>query len=524
MSIRGRLVVMCFVVALLPAIPLTLLVQNLIDKSLNVGLSETMSDALESGMEISRKYMIRLQLEFEEDVLLATRLFQEAVPDSIRVGTALRQSDLLGESDGYALSEDAPPSEHPAYTDLPADLAAFSSVPALAGLADGSPVTARTPHLEVPDGLTFYETESKSVQLALWDPAGPGGGNKLLLIRPTDPEFLSGAGELLASRQIFAQLRFARERLSKSFFYPFIIIYGIALVVALGLALLMGERMSSPIRRLSSAAAEVATGNWRIRIERNVGGEIGGLTDAFNSMVGRLDGQQRRLLDMEKMAAWREMARHLAHEIKNPLLPIRLAVQEMRDQYGGDDDNYMEFLTESTRVVEDELEHLQRLVKEFSSFAKMPGLSLSSASLEKLTADVAKLYPKAETRISTDRAMIDFPFDQDQIRRVLVNLFDNAIAAGEGGGQAVIEIRVERRGESAALIFKDNGPGIEKEHLERIFDPYFTTRGNGTGLGLAIVKSIVLMHGGTIEAASSKGEGATFTVTFPIAGPGEKER
>ena len=102
------------------------------------------------------------------------------------------------------------------------------------------------------------------------------------------------------------------------------------------------------------------------------GGEVGRLIDAFNMMVSRLDAQRRRLTDMEKMATWREMARHLAHEIKNPLLPIRLTVQEIRDQYRGDDDRYKEILADSTRVVNDEVNHLTRLVKEFSSFARMP--------------------------------------------------------------------------------------------------------------------------------------------------------
>jgi two-component system nitrogen regulation sensor histidine kinase NtrY len=232
-----------------------------------------------------------------------------------------------------------------------------------------------------------------------------------------------------------------------------------------------------------------------------------------------LDAQQRRLLDMEKIAGWREMARHLAHEIKNPLLPIRLAVQEMRDQYKGDDETYKAFLKDSTRVVEDELGHLNRLVKEFSTFAKMPGLSPTVGSLERLVADVAKLYPQVETQIDADGKLPEFPFDADQMRRVLVNLFDNAVSVTPEGGSAKVRTSIQLRDNGAALVFSDNGPGIDTEHIPRVFDPYFTTRTTGTGLGLALTKSIVVMHGGTIAVESPASGGATFTLTLPLSGP-----
>jgi two-component system nitrogen regulation sensor histidine kinase NtrY len=254
-------------------------------------------------------------------------------------------------------------------------------------------------------------------------------------------------------------------------------------------------------------------------LRRETGGEIGRLIDAFNLMVSRLDTQQRRLLDMEKIAGWREMARHLAHEIKNPLLPIRLAVQEMRDQYRGDDETYRDFLTDSTRVVEDELGHLSRLVREFSAFAKMPGLSPTVGSLERLVADVARLYPQVETRLDADSALPAFLFDADQIRRVLVNLFDNAVSVSSDGSQAAITIAIKRRADAAVLVFSDNGPGIAGENIPRVFEPYFTTRTTGTGLGLALTKSIIVMHEGTIEVESPERGGAAFTVTLPLCGP-----
>ena len=171
------------------------------------------------------------------------------------------------------------------------------------------------------------------------------------------------------------------------------------------------------------------------------------------------------------------------------------------------------------RVIEDELSHLSALVKEFSSFARMPEMMPRTGLLEPLVQDVAKLYPQIDTHITTHPGLPEFPFDADQLRRVLTNLFDNAASVAREGASPVVRISLSRQGEDAVLVFSDNGPGIRSEHVDRVFDPYFTTRKEGSGLGLAMVKNIILLHGGTIGVQSSEGEGATFTITLPIAGP-----
>jgi nitrogen fixation/metabolism regulation signal transduction histidine kinase len=341
----------------------------------------------------------------------------------------------------------------------------------------------------------------------------------MLLYKSTDPEFIARAEQLLLGRQLFAQLRLSQAKLSRSFFYPFISIYAIILVISLLVAFFMSERLAAPIRQLVDATSAVAGGNWHIQLRQKTGGEIGNLVDSFNRMVKRLDAQRRRLIDLEKMASWREIGRHLAHEIKNPLLPIRLTVQEIKDQYSGKDERYREMLSESVRVVEDELSHLQSLVKEFSSFAKMPGLKPVSGSLVKLVKDVARLYPQTDVTIDADRDLPQSVFDPDQMRRVLVNLFDNSLSVLPDPAQATVEVRIRPDGDHMVLTFADNGPGIPAGNIERIFDPYFSTRKDGTGLGLAMVKNIILLHDGTIEAHSRKNEGATFTIRLPIKGP-----
>jgi nitrogen fixation/metabolism regulation signal transduction histidine kinase len=519
MSIRYRLVGLCVVVALLPAIPLSILVSNLLEKSFNVGLSDTMEDALDSGVSVSRKHLEVLHRAFEEETARVVSRLGGAAPDSAQVTALLSGPDTPDALDGFFMAGD--PTEaalaSPALThDLPRELADFAPALLASGLLDNTTLAKRPGARVHRPGLVCYETENRVAQFARWAP--PDGGAPLLFYKRTDPEFMAHAANLIAGRQVFAQLRLSKERLNRSFFYTFAIVYGAVLAVSLAIAFLISERLAAPIRRLVDATSAVADGDWSIRLQQKAGGEIGSLVAGFNRMVGRLDSQRRRLIDLEKIASWREIGRHLAHEIKNPILPIQLTVQEMRDQYKGDDENYAALLSESVRVVEDELNHLRNLVKEFSTFARMPGLSLVPGSLGELVRDVARLYVNAEVVIDEEPGLPKISFDPDQMRRALVNLFDNSISVNPLGERVRISIRMWRTAGDIGLRFTDSGPGISAEDIPRIFEPYFTTRKGGTGLGLALVKSIVLLHGGTVEVHSRRGEGASFTITLPLAG------
>jgi two-component system nitrogen regulation sensor histidine kinase NtrY len=514
MSIRSRLVVMCVVVAILPAIPLSLLVQSLIEKSFDLGLSPTVEEALQSGIGISQTHLSMLHAEFEEDVARAIGDIDTTESGAVS-GPGLDLLDRIAGLETNGASK-AAATTAPSRRGIDG-IAAASRVSAIAG---GAALVERPAGPAHPADLVFYDTGDRSIQLAVW-----GGKNGVVFYKKTDPEFLREAGRVIEGRQIFAQLRLAKPSLKRSFFYPFVIIYALILALALSIALLIAERLSDPLRRLAAGADTVAEGDWSYRLDVRSAGEIGRLVDAFNGMVSRLDAQRRRIVDMERIATWREMARHLAHEIKNPLLPIRLTVQELRDQYKGDDPHYRGVVGESVRVIEDELDHLQNLVKEFSSFARMPDLAPRVESLAPLVGDVAMLYPQIDIRVDTDPALEPFVFDPDQIRRVIVNLLDNAQAVLSGAEHPEVRIALRREADDAVIEVSDNGPGIADEDLARVFEPYFTTREEGSGLGLAIVKNIVLLHGGTIEARASRvfPRGAAFVIRLPLAGP-ESER
>lgn len=506
MSIRFRLVVLCLLIALLPSVPLSLLVKSLLEKSFDVGLSETVEGALESGVVVSRKHLDRLHADFQaavESAIASSRDGSDAagsIPPGVDGVVVLTPLDPRNTASGNAES-------------LPGVLRAYASSDSLAALLQriGAVQQRRA------DGdIHYLESQDRGWQLALWQDR--------LFYHRNDPEFLEHANRLLAGRQIFAQLRLTQGKLSSSFFYPFIIVYAVILLLSLGLAFMMSERLSRPIRELARGAKVVAEGDWDYRLNVKAGGEVGRLVRAFNGMVARLDAQRLRLVDMERMATWRDMARHLAHEIKNPLLPIRLTVQELKDQYKGDDKQYADMLDESTRVIGDELNHLTKLVKEFSSFARMPDINPADGAVEPLVRDVARLYPQLHTGIECEEGLPDFRFDPDQIRLVLVNLFENSASVRASD----VRVSVGKVGWDVVIMHSDNGPGIPRENIAKIFDPYFTTREDGTGLGLAMVKNIVLLHGGSVHVHSAGGKGTTFTIALPLAGPtgpapGEKE-
>jgi nitrogen fixation/metabolism regulation signal transduction histidine kinase len=500
-------------------------VKSLLDKSFDIGLHASVEQSLESGLDVSRRHLAGIRRDFSLNVQRTVEAIGGSRPDSAEAAAALnRVVGASGAVDGLLVSNAA--ADPPGSSELPADLRPFAGHTIIEGLLAETRVIpgARSGAGSV---FAFYDVEDRSSLIAVWRPSAAGvarhaaGGNdyRILFHKKVDPEFLTHANRLIDGRQNLAALQLLRRSLEASFFYPFIIIYAVCLVFALALAMIMAQRLADPIGRLVRGAGEVAAGDWNYHLDIKAGGETGRLVDAFNEMVSRLESQRRRLSDMEKMATWREMARHLAHEIKNPLLPIRLTVEELRDMYQGDDPRFKEMLADSTRVVSDELDSLQKLVKEFSSFAKMPDMTPVTGSLERLVRDVAQLYPQVATTVDAHGAPPRFSFDPDQIRRVIVNLFDNATSAGA----ARVRIALAAAEGEAVLTFTDDGPGIASEHLDRIFDPYFTTRKEGTGLGLAMTKKIVLVHGGSISAFSRQGEGVTFEIRLPLSGPPTKK-
>ena len=301
---------------------------------------------------------------------------------------------------------------------------------------------------------------------------------------------------------------------------------GIALVIVLALATAIGlfvaRRATGRVATLREAARRVGEGDLAVRVHPKGRDELDELGRAFDKMVAELGDARSRLEYLQKVSAWQEVARRLAHEIKNPLTPIQLAVQELGSKYPGDDPAYQKLLTTAQEILKEEIGAIRRLVDDFSAFAKLPKVEPAPVDLAQVVEDFVRTHAEWQPvlRIDRESAPVDALCDRMLIRRVLSNLVENAVQAAEGAGkvpEVVLRVRADPRRRLATLIVDDNGPGLAAGVRERIFDPYVTTKEHGTGLGLAIVRKIVIDHGGDVLAAAAASPlgGARFTVEIP---------
>jgi two-component system, NtrC family, nitrogen regulation sensor histidine kinase NtrY len=228
------------------------------------------------------------------------------------------------------------------------------------------------------------------------------------------------------------------------------------------------------------------------------------------------------LIRAQKVAAWREVARRLAHEIKNPLTPIQLCAQRLQRQFSGAPDPVRSLVDECTTTIVGEVDALKALVDEFSQFARMPAPRRAPTDLHELLRGTLALYDGLfkDVRLETLFAVSVPPvrLDPDQIRRVVINLVDNAVEALGQKGQIVVETQHDTASTTVRLIVADDGPGIPVGERDKLFMPYYSTKKRGSGLGLAIVRRIVAEHGGTIEVTDNEPAGTRFTIELPVEG------
>ncbi|HEY8148333.1 MAG TPA: ATP-binding protein [Vicinamibacteria bacterium] len=296
----------------------------------------------------------------------------------------------------------------------------------------------------------------------------------------------------------------------------------LALLAALTTALVLSGRIAGPVRALAARARGVGAGDLE-HTAVEASDEVGELARAFASMTHELRTSRERLVQAERVAAWREMARRLAHELKNPIFPIQLSIETLRralDQEGAQDaQRFQALFRESSDTILDELRSLRSIVEEFSQFARMPPPRLAPTDLGELVERVLALYRAraAAVRIETGLApgLPAVPADRDLLGRALGNLVANALEAMPDGGTLSVKTRAVEEG--VALEVADTGPGLTEEQRTRLFTPYYTTKKGGTGLGLAIVQGIVSDHGGRIQVQSTPGAGTTFTLVLPSA-------
>ncbi len=330
--------------------------------------------------------------------------------------------------------------------------------------------------------------------------------------------------------ETYEQLVQRREADERTYLVAFSVLLGITIIAAVGVGSALARGVSTRLARLAGATEQVGKGDLRLRVEVNGSDEISDLARAFNHMLGEIETNRGRIEYLQQLATWQGMARRLAHEIKNPLTPIQLAVQEIHQRYTGTDAAYRQVVNTTLEVVEAEVGTLRRLVTEFSDFARLPAAKLSDDDLyEFLRAHAGQRWLTNDQQAVSVRFEVPVAgpapvrLDRQMFRRVLINLINNAAQATAGlSGERLIVVRADRKDDkSFYLHVDDNGPGIPEALRPTIFDPYVTHTAGGTGLGLAIVKKVVLEHEGAIDVASSPLGGARITLSLPIASAAE---
>ncbi len=293
----------------------------------------------------------------------------------------------------------------------------------------------------------------------------------------------------------------------------------VAVLAATLVGHLLARRVTRPVEALRDGALRVARGELGTRVEVRAAGEVKDLVEAFNGMTADLAATTARAALAERVAAWREVARRLAHEVKNPLTPVAMSVETLRDAWSRQRPDFGEIFDEGTRAIGEEVRRLARIVDEFGRFARLPAPEPRPVTPEDLVGAALALYPEAQGGVRLEReiepGLPAVNVDRDQLLQVLHNLIRNGLEAV--GTRGTVRVSARRDGRELALAVSDDGPGIPREDLPRLFEPYFTTKEAGTGLGLAITDRIVKEHGGRIEVASLPGQGTTFTLRLPLA-------
>jgi two-component system, NtrC family, nitrogen regulation sensor histidine kinase NtrY len=293
-----------------------------------------------------------------------------------------------------------------------------------------------------------------------------------------------------------------------------------ALLLTLVVSVLLASRITRPVRELVRATQAQATIERAQPVPVSGARELRELAQSFNELTASLHESRLRLIQAERVAAWREMARRLAHELKNPLFPIQVSVETLQrsfDTHGATHADFAELFKASSATILDELRILRGIIDEFSRFARLPRPCLAPTDLHAVVRHVIDLYHAQAAGIDIVADLDSGPLmllgDADLLTRALGNLLANAIDAMPEGGRVVMRTRPQP--ETIRLEITDTGPGLDDEQRTRLFTPYFTTKPGGTGLGLAIVQSIVTDHHGRVEVESAAGQGTTFRLVLP---------
>jgi two-component system nitrogen regulation sensor histidine kinase NtrY len=495
---RLRILVGFLILILFAAIPQTILTFNFMTIAVNSWFRPEIGQALQGGLDLAVDYYQRESRRLEDFV--ESDIFRNIVRSGIT--NPFDTIDLL-------LQVRPELSSIQIVDNLGVQLVAYG--PTTMWFTPGS-------ILQEPDGrlvrsaLVNHDILRIKQSIPLNEPAQ----GAILLSTEIAPEFDERARALQQSLSYFTQFSENQGLFTFSvvFFYGFFSLP--LLLMAAMLSFYFSDQIIQPILSLEAATRKVAEGDFSFRILSRKGEELDGITQSFNTMISELEKSRNKLVHSERVAAWKDMAQRLAHEIKNPLTPIKLSAERLVRKYGAE--NYQEILEQASRVITTEVDRLSLMLTEFREFARLPNPEPELFELEPVVQEITSLYedyPNICIDISGISRNSMVYGDSGQIRQVLQNLIKNAIEACEY--QGTIRLNSYRVTKSTRdfcrILVADDGPGIPEDTM--VFTPYYTTKPTGSGLGLSIVERIVADHGGSIYYESAIGVGTTFYLDFP---------
>ncbi len=508
-----RLALVILVTALLPLASAMFLAYALLNYASSVWIRPEVEQELERGIELYKAYVRVVKDDMKDQA--ATMAGSQALRDAARGHDGVACKEVLG-------------SLFPRYAQLASLAVEDEAERTLAKQDRGRPL----------DDATERRLEVRR-------PLGEEGSSATLVATfAFDRRYEQDLERAGAIHAAYAQLQRERARVYAGYYEAFAVLLGITVVATVVLGFFLARGVTRRISRIASAINQVTVGNLEVRVPVTGSDEFTDLARVFNRMLSEMQQSRARIEYLQRIGAWQEMAQRLAHEIKNPLTPIQLAVQECHRKYSGEDPRFRGLLDTTLEIVEEEVATLRRLVSNFSSFARLPHAELREATLRDFLRECADqlahlgaepLEEGADEIIAAQDVDVrwelpDEPMpvaiDKQMLRRVLINLVRNAVEAirdarpalSDGAPRGHVIVRAERAPDGLSLVVEDDGPGVPEPARERIFDPYFTTKAEGTGLGLAIVKKVVVEHTGAIAAGrSARLGGAAFVVTLPFA-------
>jgi len=326
--------------------------------------------------------------------------------------------------------------------------------------------------------------------------------------------------EVDAARQVITQVRNALPEGYRTAFFVMMALAGLA---AVAFGIVASTLVTRRIEALVKTARKVSDGQLDARVELRGKDEMAELGDAFNTMLDDLAHTRSQVEYLQRIGAWQDVARRLAHEIKNPLTPIQLAVQQTVSSYKGDDAKFKRLLDDTKEIVEEEIEGLRRLVDTFRTLGQLPKVEKHPIALAEVIEELM-LDPTFAQKLVLDSPAepVTVRADKLLLKRVLANLVENGIHAGlEAKTEAKVVVTWRAGVDSVAITVDDSGRGVPDDAREKVFEPYVTTKATGTGLGLAIARKIAIEHGGELSLATERAStgGARFTITLPLRGP-----